>query len=209
MPDNLYFQQTPTQKMLLDILFVFCKLNPDIGYRQGMHELLAPVLWVVERDAIDPTNLKNAEGSTETMDTQLKFILSSEYIEHDTFTIFNVIMQNAKVFYETRPSSEVEYHKILHQDRLQSAEIPIVARSNRIFYEYLPRFDPGLAAHLKSLTISPQIFLMYVTKPITAFGNLLKFIGNGFVFFLDGNFHWMMSSLYGISCLQRTLPLSL
>ena len=39
--------------MLLDILFVFCKLNPDISYRQGMHELLAPVLWVVERDAID------------------------------------------------------------------------------------------------------------------------------------------------------------
>lgn len=209
MPENLYFQQTSTQKMLLDILFVFCKLNPDIGYRQGMHELLAPVLWVVERDAIDPTGLENADGSTEKMDKQLKFILNSEYIEHDTFIIFNIIMQNAKVFYETRPSSEVGYHKNLYQDRSQSAEVPIVARSNRIFYEYLPRFDPGLAAHFKSLTISPQIFLMYVTKTIIAFGNLLKIIGNGFVFFLDGSFHWMMSSLYGIYCLQRTLPWSL
>ena len=38
---------------LRDILFIFCKLNPDVSYRQGMHELLAPVLWVIERDAID------------------------------------------------------------------------------------------------------------------------------------------------------------
>lgn len=36
-----------------DVLFVFCKLNPDVGYRQGMHEILAPVLWVVETEAID------------------------------------------------------------------------------------------------------------------------------------------------------------
>ena len=186
MPDNLYFQQTSTQKMLLDILFVFCKLNPDIGYRQGMHELLAPVLWVVERDAIDPKTLEKAEEGIETCDTQLKCILNSEYIEHDTFTIFNVIMQSAKVFYESRPSSEVGH---FHHDKMQSAEIPIVARSNRIFYEYLPRFDPGLAAHLKSLHISPQIFLMYVTKPTIEYNNSLKYSGNGSVFFLDGSFH--------------------
>ena len=189
MPDNLYFQEVSTQKMLLDILFVFCKLNPDIGYRQGMHEVLAPVLWVVERDAIDLTNLEKAEEGTETSDTQLKYILNSVYIEHDTFTIFNVIMQSAKVFYETRSSSEVGHYKYLHQDILQSVEIPIVARSNRIFYEYLPRFDPGLAAHLKSLNISPQIFLMYVAKLIAEYRESLKFLGNGFVFFLDGSFH--------------------
>lgn len=60
MPENLYFREPKTQAMLLDILFIFCKLNRDVGYRQGMHELLAPVLWVVERDAI---NTSTSAGS--------------------------------------------------------------------------------------------------------------------------------------------------
>ena len=53
MPDESYFRQTHTQRMMLDILFVFCKINQDVGYRQGMHELLAPILWVVEHDSLD------------------------------------------------------------------------------------------------------------------------------------------------------------
>ena len=35
--------------MMTSILFVYAKLNPtpDIEYRQGMHELLAPLVFVV------------------------------------------------------------------------------------------------------------------------------------------------------------------
>ena len=171
MQENVYFQQPSTQKMLLDVLFVFCKLNPDIGYRQGMHELLAPVLWVVEKDAIDPMTLSNPEGKMEANDTQLLHILDSKYIEHDTFSIFNRIMQNAKVFYEVKASNSNKSIQNLSHNKLQSGEAPIVAKSNRIFKEYLPCFDPGLAAHLEALNISPQIFLMYVLKLAFMFGN--------------------------------------
>ena len=40
---------------MTDILFIYCKLNQDVSYRQGMHELLAPLYWVLEHDAW-PTN---------------------------------------------------------------------------------------------------------------------------------------------------------
>ena len=41
---------------MLNILFCYAKENLDVGYRQGMHELLAPILFVLHaeiRDDID------------------------------------------------------------------------------------------------------------------------------------------------------------
>lgn len=38
---------------MIDALFVYCKMHEEISYRQGMHELLALILWAVETDAIE------------------------------------------------------------------------------------------------------------------------------------------------------------
>lgn len=142
MPDNVYFRQPATQNMMLDILFVWCKMHPDIGYRQGMHEILAPLLWVVERDAIEATG---AEG---TIDQTLKDMLDSRYIEHDTHTLFSIIMQTAKSFYAPAETGSL------------SKDTPMLARSARIFETHLPKADPELFAHLTKLEIVPQIFLL-------------------------------------------------
>lgn len=147
MPENVYFRQPATQKMLLDVLFIYCKLNADVGYRQGMHEILAPVLWVVESDAID---LKKAEGQE---DKILFRVLDSRYVEHDTFTIFGLIMQNAKSFYAPAPENS-------STDTNNATESPMIERSKRIYNSYLPKVDPGLFGHLVKLEIVPQIFLM-------------------------------------------------
>src|SRR4051794_39656039 len=84
MPDNTYFRQPTTQKMMLDILFIYCKLNPDLGYRQGMHELLAPLLWVVERDAVENTT----DVAQHSCDDWVRDVLDMRYIEHDAFTLY-------------------------------------------------------------------------------------------------------------------------
>ena len=128
--------------MLLDILFIFCKLNPDLSYRQGMHEILAPMLWVVERDAIDLGESSKTLGE----DAAIKATFDADYIEHDAFALFGQVMQNAKNFYEQTTTS--------------SRENPMVARSRRIFDEMLPLVDSKLAAHLASIDVIPQVFLM-------------------------------------------------
>ncbi|KAJ9637267.1 hypothetical protein H2199_007554 [Coniosporium tulheliwenetii] len=151
MPDNTYFRQPTTQNMLLDILFIFCKLNPDVGYRQGMHEVLAPVLWVVERDAVSSTDKSQTEGNKDEL--LLRAMFDGSYIEHDTFTLFGLIMQNAKAFYE--PGSTARTAKIA-----PSTESPMLMRCRRIFDQLLPAVDPGLADHLKEVDVVPQIFLM-------------------------------------------------
>lgn len=143
MPDNVYFRQPGTQDMMLDILFVWCKMHPGIGYRQGMHEILAPLLWVVERDAIDPTAAN--EGS---FDELLADMLDSQYIEHDSHALFSLIMQTAQSFYAPAETGST------------TKDTPMLTRSSRIYENYLPKADPELAAHLVKLEIVPQIFLL-------------------------------------------------
>jgi TBC1 domain family protein 5 len=140
---------------LLDVLFVYCKLNPDVGYRQGMHELLAPVLWAVERDAVE---LKNPISDNRHM--ELHTVLDSRYIEHDTFTLFGLVMQTAKTFYD--PAAEVRPQSTIRKPRGRPVEneSAMLIRCRRIFTTLLPRIDPALATHLEELEISPQIFLM-------------------------------------------------
>ncbi|CAK7345741.1 unnamed protein product [Dovyalis caffra] len=45
-----YFQTPGCQGMLRRILLLWCLRHPDYGYRQGMHELLAPFLYVLHID---------------------------------------------------------------------------------------------------------------------------------------------------------------
>ncbi|GFP84365.1 tbc1 domain family member 5 [Phtheirospermum japonicum] len=45
-----YFQTSVCQGMLRRILLLWCLRHPEYGYRQGMHELLAPLLYVLHVD---------------------------------------------------------------------------------------------------------------------------------------------------------------
>ena len=170
MPDNVYFRQPSTQNMLLDILFVFSKLNPDVQYRQGMHELLAPILWVVERDAIDPATLDDGSRWVEHEDV-VRRTLDARYVQHDAFTLFNAVMQYAKAFYE--PASQnagMKNDQGRPFDASGTGESPLLLRCGRIFDSLLPTIDPALAAHLHDIGITPQIFLMQVScSPVVYF----------------------------------------
>lgn len=156
MPESVYFRQPATQAMLLDVLFVFCKLNPDVGYRQGMHELLAPILWVVENDAISTENSENASED----DKLLLQLCNSAYVEHDTFTLFGIVMQGAKSFYEQAAHEAPSRLAPGSSKTTAKLENPIITRIHRIFEEYLPHVDPGLAQHLGEIDLIPQVFLM-------------------------------------------------
>lgn len=126
----------------------------DISYRQGMHELLAPILWVVEQDAIDPSssNIKDMTGSS----SMVGQIFDAKFIAHDSFTLFSTVMRHAKESYQ--PSDgRIAPSRSGISAREQSAIAP---RSQHIMDSMLVNYDPDLAAHLKSIDIVPQVFLM-------------------------------------------------
>lgn len=55
-----FFQDASVLKLLNNVLFVWCKANPDVSYKQGMNELLASIVWVYFQEAApanyQPTN---------------------------------------------------------------------------------------------------------------------------------------------------------
>jgi hypothetical protein len=68
---------------MLRILFVYAKLNPELGYMQGMNEILAPLLFVFGSD-------DNDDWASEA--------------EPDAFYAFSDIMSSVKLLYKTSPS---------------------------------------------------------------------------------------------------------
>jgi TBC1 domain family protein 5 len=145
--ENIFFQEPDTKSKLIDVLFVYSKLNPDVGYRQGMHELLAPILWAVDRDSVKP----QAAGSNEENGEELMLkLLDTQFVEHDSFTLFLSAMQTARIYYEhgeTRSASG------------QMDVIPIVERCHYLHKEALTIIDHELAEHLEAVDVLPQIFL--------------------------------------------------
>ena len=148
MPEYSYFREPTTQSILLDILFTYCKLNRDISYRQGMHEVLAPLLWVVYCDAVDLTQQEKGTHDLVSM------CLDAKFIEHDAFTLFGAVMQTVKTFYEIGNA----YNPV--SGGTLTTESPIVERSKRIHENYLQHADPELAEHLTAIEVLPQIFLI-------------------------------------------------
>lgn len=142
--------------MILDVLFIYCKLNPDVGgYRQGMHELLAPLVYVVERDAINPAEA-SGDGAA---DLTMVEMLDAAFVEHDAFALFSKLMDHAKAFYETGEGAA-------------GGQSSIVGRSQYVHEVLLYSVDPDLSTHLTNVEILPQIFLMYVFARPTRDGSV-------------------------------------
>ncbi|XP_047977313.1 TBC1 domain family member 5 homolog A-like [Salvia hispanica] len=53
-----YFQTSVCQGILRRILLLWCLRNPEYGYRQGMHEILAPLLYVLHVDVENLSEVK-------------------------------------------------------------------------------------------------------------------------------------------------------
>lgn len=153
LPDDANYHDDRIQRMILDVLFVYCKNHPERGgYRQGMHELLAPIMHVVEQDAVDRSKAGDASP-----DEAMLELLDSKFIEHDAYALFAKLMDHAQEFYEIKESNGATNAPA---GRLQEQTSSIVERSMHIHQVCLNKIDPDLAVHLTNIEILPQIFLM-------------------------------------------------
>lgn len=157
LPDDANYHDEHIQTMILDVLFVYCKTNPTRGgYRQGMHELLAPIIHVLESDAVNRSTLDASQ--LQDLDQTMLDILDYNFIEHDAFLLFSSLMENAQSFYEINsPAKAPSEQPPLRQQEQTSS---IVERSKFIHEVCLAKVDPELAVHLTSIEVLPQIFLM-------------------------------------------------
>lgn len=151
---------------MTDILFIFAKLTPEVGYRQGMHELLAPILWTVDYDSLAPES---------PLDSLPHLVLSSSYIEHDAWSLFAALMKAASAFYDFTPSVPLpvdrssasttsltlHHHAPLGSPSANTSTVlvqPIVGTAIRIHDGLLKTVDIALWAKMERLKVEPQLY---------------------------------------------------
>ncbi|XP_078580871.1 TBC1 domain family member 5-like isoform X2 [Branchiostoma floridae x Branchiostoma japonicum] len=161
-PEIEFFQKKDLREMMINILFCYARENTRLGYRQGMHELLAPVIFVLHCD--HQAFLHASEIST-TPDIA-RLVLDPAYLENDAYAMFCQIMETVEPWYshlcvETPPASQ--NHDIAMQvpfsNPEDSAPSPaIVTKLTRVQDQILKKHDHTLHAHLRRLQIPPQVY---------------------------------------------------
>ncbi|KAI7880453.1 RabGAP/TBC [Lichtheimia hyalospora FSU 10163] len=164
-PDVEFFRSDQVQEQMTDILFIYCKLNQDVSYRQGMHELLAPIYFVLSKESIStPNDTHSPVDATDRLITQ---VLDPHYVEHDAYILFDKLMVHAKPWYEfneklssiPRPSGHALGGNIPRQAQ-NTRSNPVVLSCQRIHHQYLRAVDPVLYGHLERFGIEPQLYGM-------------------------------------------------
>ncbi|KAI8320343.1 RabGAP/TBC [Martensiomyces pterosporus] len=166
-PEHKYFRRAAVQQWMADILFVYAKIHSSLQYRQGMHELLAPLLMAVDADAVI---------SGEVEECVLAKVVDRKFVEHDAFALFDRLMRVCTPWYQapsiTSPPLRATRHRQNHNSPPAStgsrawrrrssdnarAQTPIIAQCH-LMMEKLALVDTELASHLLDLDIEPQLF---------------------------------------------------
>ncbi|KIK49371.1 hypothetical protein CY34DRAFT_797316 [Suillus luteus UH-Slu-Lm8-n1] len=151
-PDIGYFRDDDVQQQLTNILFLYAVMHPDIEYRQGMHELLAPVYYAVDYDS-------TADDATSSSDESVfREICSRTWIAADSWALFCAIMNDISKWYEWREPSSVESSSARGQVNFKPYISPITLACNHIQNSLLKSVDPILHGVLQSSGIEPQIY---------------------------------------------------
>lgn len=77
-----FFRKPLIQNAMTNILFYYAREHPYMCYRQGMHEILAPIIFVIYSD--HQSLLHYNELAKSDVDETLLNVLNADYLEADT-----------------------------------------------------------------------------------------------------------------------------
>ncbi|KFP06541.1 TBC1 domain family member 5 [Calypte anna] len=159
-PEMQYFQQENVRKILTDVLFCYARENEQLLYKQGMHELLAPIVFILHCDHQAFSHASEAAQPRQ----EMKVLLNPEYLEHDAYAMFTHLMKTAEHWFSTfEHDSQKEKDVIITpmpfaRPQDLGPSIAIVAKVNQIQDHLLKKHDIELYMHLNRLEIAPQIY---------------------------------------------------
>ncbi|XP_026145745.1 TBC1 domain family member 5 isoform X3 [Carassius auratus] len=159
-PEMLYFQEEDVRTKLTDILFCYARENEQLLYKQGMHELLAPIVFVLHGDHQAFQHASETANPSE----EMKVLLDPKFHEHDAYAMFSLLMETAEPWFssferEVRKGKEEMLTSIpFARPQDSGPSVAIVTKVNRIQDQLLKKHDIELYMHLNRLEIAPQIY---------------------------------------------------
>uniref|UniRef100_A0A8C2K1C1 TBC1 domain family member 5 n=1 Tax=Cyprinus carpio TaxID=7962 RepID=A0A8C2K1C1_CYPCA len=159
-PEMLYFQEEDVRTKLTDILFCYARENEQLLYKQGMHELLAPIVFVLHCDHQAFQHASETANPSE----EVKVLLDPKFHEHDAYAMFSLLMETAEPWFssferEVRKGKEEMLTSIpFARPQDLGPSVAIVTKVNRIQDQLVKKHDIELYMHLNRLEIAPQIY---------------------------------------------------
>lgn len=164
-----FFRKQPIQEMMINILFCYARKYPTMCYRQGMHEILAPLIFVIHSDQQALEHIRELHPD---VDQNLIAVLDPNHLEKDSFAIFSKIMDKIASFYRitdlvptatgyfpvvtsASPSSSPDPASSVSK---RKPEIEVVEKLNYIKDRILVKEDLHLHNHLLKLDIPLALF---------------------------------------------------
>jgi len=166
------------KELMTTMLFIYGKEHPDLRYRQGMHELLSSILQLRMDEVICCQRIVQGSAESTTL-ALIQTLLKTEAIEHDTYVIFEKVMEYMWDWYFTSPPP------INMKNRLKSEELSAnspqsfnekndivicdlvsnaAKRLQNMWDNILQLYNKVLYDHLVSLNILPTTFGINWTK---------------------------------------------
>nr|XP_020469899.1 TBC1 domain family member 5 isoform X2 [Monopterus albus] len=159
-PEIQYFQDDDVRTKLTNLLFCYARENEQLLYKQGMHELLAPIVFVLH---CDHQAFQHASETT-SPSAEMKCLLNPAYLEHDAYAMFSQLMETAEPWFssferEVRKGKEEILTSIpFARPQDSGPSVAIVTKVNRIQDLLVKKHDVELHMHLNRLEIAPQIY---------------------------------------------------
>uniref|UniRef100_A0A8C7VHR9 TBC1 domain family, member 5 n=1 Tax=Oncorhynchus mykiss TaxID=8022 RepID=A0A8C7VHR9_ONCMY len=156
-PEMRYFQEEDVRTKLTDILFCYARENEQLLYKQGMHELLAPIVFVLHCDHQAFQHASETAHPSE----ELMSLLNPMFQEHDAYAMFSQLMETAEPWFSSfQREGKEEMLTSMPFARPQDLgpSVAIVTKVNRIQDQLVKKHDVELHMHVNRLEIAPQIY---------------------------------------------------
>ena len=154
-PGHPFFARAGLREAMLQILVVWAREHPALAYRQGMHELLAPLVMVLTLEAEEAAAAAagggEAGGGDDEAAALLRPLLDQQHVEADAFALFSQLMTHVAPWFESGPARRPGQPEVIS---------PLVAKCRHIGDDLLRAADPEIHARLAQLQVEPQLFLL-------------------------------------------------
>ncbi|EDV93155.1 TBC1 domain family member 5 [Drosophila grimshawi] len=159
-----FFRKALIQNAMTNILFYYAREHPYMCYRQGMHEILAPIIFVLYSDHQSLLHFSEI-AKTEINETLLD-VLNTAYLEADTYSIFSRLMASVESYYRvsrfaSTPGGDLETQRVNESpnaDAELQSEAEVISQLNFIRDRILAKQDQHLHHYLLKMEIPLHIF---------------------------------------------------
>lgn len=148
--EDEYFHRADRKKILLDILLLWSTRNKHISYRQGMHEIIAPMLYALELELATLESLRSSDSASP---SSFRDCISQKSLEAHGYYMFESIMKQLNVLYDPAPKK-----------RGCENQPEIVHFVTNLQDKHLNKLDPVLCTTLIDNNVYAQVYGMRWTR---------------------------------------------